>query len=66
MADGESEPDLADEVKNELTLEESTAAHCARPSVPPSDLNCIRRCQDKIICLSSKTEENRRDAYEEC
>ena len=33
-------PDLAAAVRKEVTFDERTAAHWARPTVPPRDLNC--------------------------
>ena len=40
MEDGGSTPDFAAAVRNEVTFDDRTAAHWAKPTVPPRDLNC--------------------------
>jgi len=40
---GESVPDSKREVKYDLTFESRTAAHCARPTVPPNARNYRKR-----------------------
>jgi formate dehydrogenase assembly factor FdhD len=43
MTDAGTVPDLAASLKKAVTFDERTAAHCASPTVPPRDLNCITK-----------------------
>jgi hypothetical protein len=38
-SEGDIAPDAMSEMRVDLTLADRTLAHCAKPSVPPSDLN---------------------------
>jgi hypothetical protein len=40
IEDGGSTPDWLADIRKDDTLDERTAAHWARPTVPPRDLNC--------------------------